>query len=156
MQTTLHACTLPIKPINAHAIPSNQAYHKSCKRQWLIRQKATYITYLCHEQTSISLKSGTRLPSISLKGGTRLPWKDTRDDLLRTYHYPSEKLETHSMSSHAYKRREGKRKKEGKNTTIRDHHRRLPQSHRKHYPKPLETITRSLQDHHHKTTSSSP
>ena len=75
IQTTLHACTLPIKPINAPAILSNQAYHISCKRQWLIRRKATYITFLYHEQTSISLKSGTRLP-----------WKDTRGDLSRTYH----------------------------------------------------------------------
>jgi hypothetical protein len=111
MLTTLHACTLPIKPINAPAIPSNQAYHKSRKKQWLIRRKAAYITFLCHEQTSISLKSGTRLPSISLKSGTRLPWKDTRGDLSRTYHRPWEKPETHSMSSHAYKRRGGKRKR---------------------------------------------
>ena len=96
MQKTLHACTLPMKPINAPTIPSNQAYHKSCKRQWLIRRKATYITFLCHEQTSISLKSGTRLP-----------WKDTQGDLSRTYHRPWKKPETHSMSSHAYKRRGG-------------------------------------------------
>jgi hypothetical protein len=93
MQTTLHACTLPRKPINALAIPSNQAYHKSYKRQWLIRRKATYITFLYHEQTSISLKSGTRLP-----------WKDTRGDLSRTYHCPWEKPETYSTSSHTYKR----------------------------------------------------
>ena len=137
MQTTLHACTLPIRPINAHAIPSNQAYHKSCKRQWLIQQKATYITYLCHEQTSISLKSGTRLP-----------WKDTRGDLSRTYHRPWEKPETHSMSSHAYKRRRGKREKGGKY---------------KSHPKPSKTTTRSLQkpsqtirDHHKVTIKAIP
>jgi hypothetical protein len=85
------------KPINAPAIPFNQAYHKSCKMQWLIRREVTYITFLCHEQTSISLKSGTRLP-----------WKDTRGDPSRTYHCPWEKPETYSMSSHAYKRRGGK------------------------------------------------
>jgi hypothetical protein len=102
MQTRLHACTLPIKPINAHAIPSNQAYHRSCKRQWLIRQKATYITFLCHEQISISSKSGIRLP-----------WKDMRGDLSRTYHCPWEKPETYSMSSHTYKRRRGNHSKEG-------------------------------------------
>ena len=147
MQTTLHACTLPIKPINAHAIPSNQANHKSCKRQWLIRRKATYITFLCHEQTSISLKSGTRLP-----------WKDTRGDLSRTYHRPWEKLETHSMSSHAYKRRWGKGKKGG-----RYHYRRPPQGYYKSYPKPSETITRLLQkpsqtigDHHKVTAKAIP
>ena len=160
MQTKLHACTLPIKPINALAIPSNQAYHRSCKRQWLIQQRATYITFLCHEQTSISSKSGTRLP-----------WKDMRGDLSRIYHCPWEKPETYFISSHAYKRRggshsKGRKKKRGKNTTIRDHHkvtvkaipnhRRPPQSHCKRYPKPLETITRSLQDYHHKATSRSP
>jgi hypothetical protein len=102
MQTTLHACTLPVKPINAPAIPSNQAYHRSCKRQWLIRQKATYITFFYHEQTSISLKSGTRLP-----------WKDTRGDLSRTYHCPWEKPETYSISSHTYKRRGGSHRKGG-------------------------------------------
>jgi hypothetical protein len=176
MQTTLHACTLPMKPINAPAIPSNQAYHKSCKRQWLIRRKATYITFLCHEQTSISLKSGTRLP-----------WKDTQGDISRTYHRPWKKPETHSMSSHAYKRKGGggggEGKNEAKNTTIGDHHKvtekaiptigdhhkvtvkaipnhmRPPQGHCKSHPKPLETTTKSPQTpsqtirNHHKVSA---
>ena len=120
MQTTLHACTLPIKPINSHAIPSNQAYHRSCKRQWLIRQKTTYITFLCHEQTSISSKSGTRLP-----------WKDMQGDFLRTYHCPWEKPETYSMSSYTYNtpiKGEGEAiaerggRNDDKKTIIEDHH----------------------------------
>ena len=139
MQTKLHACTLPIKPINAHAIPSNQAYHRSCKRQWLIRQKATYITFLCHEQTSISSKSGTRLP-----------WKDMWGDLSRTYHCPWEKPKTYSMSSHTYKRRGGNHSKEGGGgegtMTKKPLSETTTQGHRKHYPTPLETTTR-----YHKT-----
>ena len=167
MQTKLHACTLPIKPINALAIPSNQAYHRSCKRQWLIQQRATYITFLCHEQTSISSKSGTRLP-----------WKDMRGDLSRTYHCPWEKPETYSMSSYIYKRRGGSHSRGGEggkgkrkaktlpletitrslqkpSQTIGDHHkitakaisnhRRPPQGHHKSHPKPSETTKKSLQ-----------
>ena len=152
MQTTLHACTLPRKPINAPAIPSNQAYRKSCKRQWLIRRKATYITFLYHEQTSISLKSGTRLPQ-----------KDMRDDLSRTDHCPWEKPETYSMSSHPYKTRGGSHSKRGGGERDDDKKKPLserPQSHRKHCPTPLETTTRyhktiiiKLSQGHHRPSS---
>ena len=154
MQTTLHACTLLVKPINAPAIPSNQAYHRSCKRQWLIRQKATYITFFYHEQTSISSKSGTRLP-----------WKDTQGDLSRTYHCPWEKPETYSMSSHAYKRRGGSHSKGRKkmDDDKKNHHRKPLQGHCKSHPKPSKTTTRSLQkssqtigDHHKVTANAIP
>jgi hypothetical protein len=39
MYTTFYACTLPIKPINAPIVPSNQASPKSHKKQWLICEK---------------------------------------------------------------------------------------------------------------------